>query len=333
MRCPLWILAGAAAIAMFPAAGRAQSNWAYGYSHVTVAQSVVSMWGYTAIDYASSYNYTVESELIPEPNGHPDLTDYPAVWANGTPSVGASDTISAADGQLYGLQTNHWVLSPGGDPEGFGTITAEGHGAAFTVYPTGIAGANTCTDGFHPPDCYWFGSTYVYTDTYDALPAVTGYDWTSYANPTTPGGYPVVVLYGTDLTYWAGTPAQTTISVPGVYTSISYADNGQINLEYAIPNGTPAGTIAGTIATPMGSANFNFTVSSGLGSQSISFASIGSQNIAVSPVNVSPTATSGLVVTLSSDTPSVCTVSGIRHHARHHGNLYGAGATARKWIL
>lgn len=139
---------------------------------------------------------------------------------------------------------------------------------------------------------------------------MTGYDWTSYANPTTPGGYPIVVLYGTDLTYWAGTPSQTSISVPGIYTNITYADSGQINLEYAIPNGTASGTITGTITTPNGTGSITFNVSSGLGYQSISFPAIGNQDIATSPINISATATSGLTVTFISTTTSVCTVSG-----------------------
>jgi hypothetical protein len=260
------------------------------------------MWGYTAIDYASSYYYSVESIAIPEPNGQPD-PNYPAVSASGTPSAGVSDTIPAQGSTLYGLQTNHMILAPNGDPFGFAGITAGNYNTTFTVNPTGISGPAITT-------WHLIGSTYVHTDTYDSPPAITGIDSTSYANPAVPGDYPAIVLYGTDLTYWAGTPSQTTISIPGIYTNITYADSGQVNVEYAIPNGTPAGTITGTLTTPKGFTTFSFTVSSSLGFQSISFPAIGNQNIVTSPVNVNPTATSGLTVTLSSATTNVCTVSG-----------------------
>jgi len=306
----LSFLAAAALMAMFPRAGSAQTYWAYGYSHIWVTQSVVYMWGYTAIDYQSAYTYSVQSVAIPEDASGHQIPGYPPVSASGNPSVGASDTMPAADGQVYGLQTNHWILAPSGDPLGYGTITPQNYDTVFTVYPTGTPGPSTCNGSGGPPDCYAVGSTYVHTDTHDYAPSVTGIDWTSYANPASPGGYPIAVLYGTDLTYWAGTPSQTSISVPGVYTNVAYADSGQINLEYAIPNGTAAGTITGTITTPNGSGNFTFNVSSGLGYQSISFPAIGNQSMSVSPINVSATATSGLTVVFSSDTTSVCTVSG-----------------------
>ncbi len=65
---------------------------------------------------------------------------------------------------------------------------------------------------------------------------------------------------------------------------------------------------AGYSAAPL--VNQSFTVSGGLTSQSITFGALGNKTLGAAPFTISATASSGLTVTFSSVTPTVCTVGG-----------------------
>ena len=96
-------------------------------------------------------------------------------------------------------------------------------------------------------------------------------------------------------------------------TGVSFTDNGDGTATLA---GTPAAGTGGsypltlTATNTAGHTDQAFTLTIGKASQTITFAALANKLYGAAPFAVSATASSGLAVSFSSDTTSVCTVSG-----------------------
>ncbi len=279
-----------AAWAIAPSSALAQS--VYGYSSISVSNSVVNMYGYTEIDYASSYYYTAQTDVYPQGS----LPGYTAI---SSPGAGRSVTAPAVANASYWVQTNHWVRASGSDPNGFGRIVAQYYNGSFNVSASGVAGG---------PGNFWVGTSWVSTSTYGSVPSVTYVDQTTYGNMT-PGSSGYIILYGNALTAnWANPALATQVSIRDLSTQVIYEGYNQVNIFYTVPAGTAPGPRTGTLTTPYGTSSFTVTVNPK--SQTITFPAISNVTWGTSAVTVAATASSGLTVTFSSDTPGTCFVSG-----------------------
>ena len=194
------------------------------------------------------------------------------------PSSGASGTFAG------GIQGAH-VVSDASGVATAPTFTANGTSGAFSV----LAGVGSLSTSF------------ILTNEAAATQAPT------FTSAPPPNGF-LNGPYSYLLTA-AGAPPPTFSMVasalpPGL----------ALNSASGLINGTPtmAGTFAGTLKAANGinpSATQGFVITIAAGSQIITFASLGNQMLGAAPVPVSASASSGLVVTFSSLTPSVCTVT------------------------
>jgi hypothetical protein len=243
----------------FPGGVMAQTPYIYAHSSiVSVSSGVVNMWGYTEIDYATSYSYSAKTDVF----GYQDSTLVSSNSASGGSWNAAATTVPATANHQYWLQTNHWVLSSSGvDPDGFGGISPPPAPwpSIVTLSATGTAGTGTS---------FYVATTAAATDTYGAAPSISGVDETSPGYGTAqPGTSGTVVLYGTGLTApWADPSIATQVSLTPITTSFTYVGTTQVNLTYSIPAGTPPGPITGSLTTPYGTTSFNFTVNAPSGS-------------------------------------------------------------------
>ena len=110
----------------------------------------------------------------------------------------------------------------------------------------------------------------------------------------------------------SGTPAVFTFSSMGTLPAgVSFSAAGLFS-------GTPASGSAAsypltlTVTNAAGSAMQSFTLTVSKLAQTVTFANPGAQTFSGSPIMLSPSATSGLTVTLTSNTLAVCTVSGLQ---------------------
>jgi len=116
------------------------------------------------------------------------------------------------------------------------------------------------------------------------------------------------------------TPIDLSGSITGVHTSMAIASgpaHGSVSVSGYVVTYTPAANYAGAdsftfTATGVGGTSNVGTVSLTVsqGDQTISFGGLSNASLSASPLTLSATASSGLVVTFFSDTTAICTVSG-----------------------
>jgi len=99
-------------------------------------------------------------------------------------------------------------------------------------------------------------------------------------------------------------PATCTTAPAGLATTITY-DGGS-----ALPRNAGSYAVVCTVSDASYSGSTNGTLSIAKGNQTISFTNPGTVNLSARTVSLTYSASSGLPVSVSSDSPSICTVSG-----------------------
>jgi len=179
-----------------------------------------------------------------------------------------------------------------------------------------------------------------------AFPAATGthnvvasYSGDSNYNPSTSGattltaakGTPTVTVTSSANPAPYGTLVTLTVTVTGSGPTptggVTFYDGGELlgtrglnssGLATFVTSGFPLGSSSITV-TYAGDSNYNsanslaYNLTVIKGAQTINFPAITAAQYALTQLNLSATASSGLAVTIVSTTPAVCTVSGARH--------------------
>lgn len=273
------------------AAGLCDGQSVYVSSVISGSNGTLAMQGCTDMTYSDTLTYSAEADVFP--NGS---TSGSASQTGSSQTVCATAYQSASINQSYWVQTNHWMLAPSGDPRGYGGVS-----------PGWYTGSGTVTGVAHGAGNYYIASSTASFSTYGSAPSVSYVDETSYGGPAQPGNWGYVILYGSNLAAtWASNPVSA--SIPGVSTSVTYASPGQVNVYYLIPSNFCPSTVTSTLSTPYGATTFPFSVG-GPACQTITFAQPANTTVGSSAA-LSASASSGLAVTFSADTPSICSVSG-----------------------